>query len=65
MHFARGAVGDELKALDAADIFALHMNRAIFLHCRHQMILLRQAFHQHAGAAVDKTRRQPFVQGVR
>ena len=64
MHFTRGAVGDELKALDAADIFALHMNRAIFLDCRHQLILLRQAFHQHAGAAVDKTRCQPFMQGV-
>ena len=60
-----GAVGNELKALDAADIFALHVNRAVFLDCRHQLFLLRQAFHQHAGAAVDKTRSQPFMQGVR
>ena len=32
---------------------------------RHHIFLLPQAAHQHAGAAVDKTLSEPFMQGIR
>ena len=61
----RGAVRHEPEALDPANVFAFHMDGAIFLNSRHQFFLLGQALHQHTGTAVDKTLCQPLMQGIR
>ena len=59
------ALGKKAKTDEAADECPLDKDPAIFLDARHHIFLLPQAAHQHAGAAVDKTLSEAFMQGVR
>ena len=61
---ARGGVGDEDEAVEAADGVAFDHDFAGLADLRLEQRILAQPPHQHAGAAIDEAFGQPFVQGV-
>ena len=62
---AGGRRRDEPEAVEPADELTLDEHAAVVFDCGHQVFLLAQPPHQHAGSAIDKTLCEAFMQGVR